>query len=85
MAEEREVFTDQEAVTIRVGSKECDMPKTFFVKDLKNVAGIEKDRSIVLHRDGQAVILGDDEKVNIKEGDYFKDVPPLEQGSHEKE
>ena len=85
MGEEREVFTEQESVTIRVGSKECNMPKTFFVKDLKNVAGIEKDRSIVLHRDGQSVVLGDDEKVDVKEGDYFKDVPPLEEGSYEEE
>jgi hypothetical protein len=72
--------TTEDLIPIRIGSKEVQMPKTFTVKDLKNVASIEKDRSVILHRGGKAINLADNDKVDVQDGDYFKDVPPLEQG-----
>lgn len=73
-------LAEEEMFPIRIGSKEIQMPKTFRVKDLRKVAEIEKDNTIILHRDGKAIHLKDDQKVDIQEGDYFKDAPPVEQG-----
>lgn len=71
---------EEELLPVRIGSKECLMPKTFFVKDLKSVAGIGNDRSIILHRGDKSINLTDDDEVEIEEGDYFKDVPRQKQG-----
>ena len=72
--------TSVDMIPVKIGSKEVFMPKTFTIKDLKTAAGVAKDRSLILYRGGKAIRPKDDQELDVEDGDYFKDVPPLEQG-----
>jgi hypothetical protein len=69
--------TEEEMFTVRVGQKEVQMPKAFRVKDLRKVAEIDKDDTIILHRDGKEKHLKDDDKVDLQKDDFFKNLPPV--------
>lgn len=84
MTEERDVsLEEEEMTTVKLGSREFEIPKTFFARDLKSLAKLADERRLVLIRGDEERILKDDDKVDVEDGDYFKDIPPLRKGCHE--
>ena len=63
-----------------VAGKEVMVPETLKVGDLRQAEDIPSGRGLVLQRGGKKMVIKDTDKIEVKEKDYFYDIPDYDVG-----